>query len=118
MTSVLQGGIRFNNLMGFAIIGGVFGAAGTASARSPPGSSCPSCRPLTTLAFALAPGRRAVPRCGGSLRQVLLNPLILGCLAASRVGAGRRAAAGAAAGGCTGSARPRSRSACSASARR
>ena len=29
-TSVLQGGIRFNNLMGFALVGGLFGPAGTA----------------------------------------------------------------------------------------
>lgn len=79
MTSVLQGGIRFNNLMGFAVTTGLFGAAGTALGAVATGLIVPFVQVVTTLAFALGrPG-------GGSVsatrvaRQVLFNPLILGC---------------------------------------
>ena len=80
MTSVLQGGIRFNNLMGFAVTGGLYGAAGTALGAVATGLIVPCVQVVTTLAFALGgePGRRLRPL--RIARQVLLNPLILGCL--------------------------------------
>ncbi len=83
MTSVLQGGIRFNNLMGFAVTGALFGPAGTALGAVATGLIVPFVQVVTTLAFAL--GR---PGGGGGAagawrvaRQVLLNPLLLGCAA-------------------------------------
>ena len=80
-TSVFQGGIRFNNLMGFAVIGGVFGAGGTALGAVATGLIVPFVQTLTTLVFALGPtagGGRISPR--RVLRQLLLNPLLLACL--------------------------------------
>ena len=80
-TSVFQGGIRFNNLMGFAVIGGVFGAGGTALGAVATGLIVPFVQTLTTLVFALGPtagGSRISPR--RVLRQLLLNPLLLACL--------------------------------------
>ena len=79
MTSVLQGGIRFNNLMGFAIAGAIWGAEGIAFAALATGLIVPFVQTVATVAFALGGGRgvRALPL----LRQVLFNPLILGCVA-------------------------------------
>lgn len=79
MTSVLQGGIRFNNLMGFAIAGSVFGAPGIALGAIATGLIVPCVQVVTTLAFALGGGRR--PRPLSVLRQMALNPLIIGCAA-------------------------------------
>ncbi len=77
LTSVLQGGIRFNNLMGFAIAGSVFGPRGIALGAIATGLIVPCVQIITTLAFALGDARR--PRPLAMLRQVLLNPLIIGC---------------------------------------
>lgn len=80
MTSVLQGGIRFNNLMGFAVTGGLFGVAGTALGAVATGLIVPFVNVVTTLAFALGRtegGQRLSP--WRVARQVALNPLILGC---------------------------------------
>jgi predicted permease len=84
MTSVLQGGIRFNNLMGFAVAGAIWGAPGIAYAAVGTGLIVPFVQTAATLAFALGGGR--VPRAGAVARQVLLNPLILGCLAGFALG--------------------------------
>ncbi|MGG5821284.1 AEC family transporter [Falsiroseomonas sp. HW251] len=84
MTSVLQGGIRFNNLMGFAIAGALWGAPGVAYAAVAVGLIVPFVQTAATLAFALGGGRRV--RAGALARQVLLNPLILGCLAGFAIG--------------------------------
>ncbi len=81
MTSVLQGGIRFNNLMGFAVSGGLFGAAGTALGAVATGLIVPFVQVVTTLAFALGRADGARIRPLRVARQVLLNPLILGCAA-------------------------------------
>ncbi|WP_043836282.1 AEC family transporter [Muricoccus aerilatus] len=78
-TSVLQGGIRFNNLLGFAITGAVFGAPGTALAAVTVGLIVPCVQLIITPAFAMGGGRR--PRPAALLRQVALNPLIIGCAA-------------------------------------
>jgi hypothetical protein len=78
MTSVLQGGIRFNNLMGFAIGGAIWGAEGIAHAAVATGIIVPFVQAVATVAFVA--GRGGV-RVLALLRQVLLNPLILGCVA-------------------------------------
>jgi predicted permease len=78
-TSVFQGGIRFNNLMGFAVIGGLLGAPGLAFGAVATGLIVPFVQLLTTLAFALGGDRRFSP--ARALRQLALNPLLLACLA-------------------------------------
>ncbi|PWS38571.1 AEC family transporter [Falsiroseomonas bella] len=83
MTSVLQGGIRFNNLMGFAIGGAIWGAEGIAYAAVATGIIVPFVQAVATIAFVAGRGSvRVLPL----LRQVLLNPLILGCLAGFAIG--------------------------------
>lgn len=78
MTSVLQGGIRFNTVMALAVAGGVFGAPGLAFGAVATGLIVPAVQVITTLAFALGGGRGQL-RPLGVLRQVASNPLILGC---------------------------------------
>ena len=83
MTSVVQGGIRFNNLMGFAIVGPLLGPAGTALGAVATGLIVPCVQVLTSLVFAIGPGAggsggRVSPR--RALRQLALNPLLLACL--------------------------------------
>lgn len=85
MTSVLQGGIRFNNLMGFAIAGAIWGAPGLALAAVATGLIVPFVQAVATVAFALGGGRRVTPV--GVARQVMLNPLILACLIGFAAGA-------------------------------
>lgn len=81
MTSVLQGGIRFNNLMGFAICGALFGAPGLALAAVSTGLIVPVVQTVTVLAFLLGRGGAgARPRPLALLRQILTNPLMLACL--------------------------------------
>jgi predicted permease len=79
MTSVLQGGIRFNNLMGFAIAGALWGAPGLALAAVTTGLIVPFVQGVATVAFALGGGGRLRPLL--LARQVLLNPLILAVFA-------------------------------------
>ena len=85
MTSVLQGGIRFNNLMGFAIAGAIWGAPGIALAAVATGLIVPFVQTAATVAFAL--GRDAAVRPLALLRQVALNPLIIGVVAGFVLGA-------------------------------
>ncbi|WP_338662034.1 AEC family transporter [Pararoseomonas sp. SCSIO 73927] len=75
-TSVLQGGIRFNNLLGFAITGAVFGAPGTGLAAVTVGLIVPCVQVIITPVFAMGGAR---PNLWRVLRQVALNPLIIGC---------------------------------------
>jgi predicted permease len=79
MTSILQGGIRFNNLMGFAIVGAIFGAEGISFGAVATGIIVPFVQGVTTLAFAMD-GSRGKPRPLSILRQLILNPLILACI--------------------------------------
>jgi hypothetical protein len=79
MTSVLQGGIRFNNLMGFSLAGALWGAPGLALAAVATGLIVPFVQAVATLAFGLGRGVRIRPL--ALARLVLLNPLILGCVA-------------------------------------
>ena len=77
MTSVLMGGIRFNNLIGFAIAGAMFGAPGLALGAVATGMIVPAVQFITTMAFALGGGGRL--RALAVLRQLAINPLIIAC---------------------------------------
>ena len=78
MTSVLMGGIRFNNLIGFAVAGALFGLPGVALGAVATGLIVPFVQFITNAAFAL--GRPGPFRWRPALRQVALNPLMLACL--------------------------------------
>lgn len=78
MTSVLMGGIRFNNLVGFAIAGAMFGLPGLALGGLATGMIVPFVQVVTTTAFALGDGGRVRP--WRLLKQLALNPLILACV--------------------------------------
>jgi predicted permease len=82
MTSVLQGGIRFNNLIGFAVGGAIFGAEGLALAAVATGLIVPFVQVIVVLAFAIgvAPEGAARLRPLGVLRQVAKNPLLIACV--------------------------------------
>lgn len=77
MTSVLMGGIRFNNLIGFAVAGALFGAPGIALGAVATGLIVPFVQFVTNTAFATGGGRRFQP--WPVLRQILMNPLMLAC---------------------------------------
>lgn len=78
MTSVLMGGIRFNNLIGFAVAGALFGAPGVALGAVATGLIVPFVQFVTNMAFATGGGRRF--QAWPVLRQIMLNPLMLACL--------------------------------------
>ena len=95
-TSVLQGGIRFNNLMGFALCGGLYGAPGTALGAVATGLIVPCVQVVTIIAFALGPvpGGPVPGGAGGArfsparaLRQLATNPLLVACAAGFAVSA-------------------------------
>lgn len=77
MTSVLMGGIRFNNLIGFAIAGALFGGPGLALGAVATGMIVPAVQLVTTTAFAL--GRGTTPGPLSLLKQLARNPLIVAC---------------------------------------
>jgi predicted permease len=79
MTSVLMGGIRFNNLIGFAVSGAIFGLPGVALGAVATGLIVPFVQFVSNTAFAL--GRPGPFRPWLTLRQIALNPLMLACLA-------------------------------------
>ncbi|MDB5369454.1 MAG: Transporter, auxin efflux carrier family protein [Roseomonas sp.] len=76
-TSVLQGGIRYNNLLAFAAAGALLGPPGIAMGGIVTGLIVPMVQVITTLAFALDGANR--PRPGRLLKQIASNPLLLGC---------------------------------------
>lgn len=78
MTSVLMGGIRFNNLIGFAVAGAMFGAPGLALGAVATGLIVPFVQFVTTTVFAM--GGQGRVRVWPLLRQIIPNPLILGCV--------------------------------------
>lgn len=78
MTSVLMGGIRFNNLIGFAVAGALFGLPGIALGAVATGLIVPFVQFVTNTAFAAGGGQRFRP--WTVLRQILLNPLMLACI--------------------------------------
>ncbi|HYF08294.1 MAG TPA: AEC family transporter [Acetobacteraceae bacterium] len=78
MTSILMGGIRFNNLVGFAVAGALFGGEGIVMAAVATGVIVPFVQFVTTAAFAIG-GRGAAFRPLEVARQIALNPLIIAC---------------------------------------
>ncbi len=77
MTSVVMGGIRFNNLIGFAVAGAMFGVPGIALGAVSSGLIVPFVQFVTNAAFASEKGFRPWP----ILRQIVSNPLMLACVA-------------------------------------
>lgn len=78
-TSVLQGGIRFNTLLAFAVAGSVYGPAGIAFGGIATGLIVPFVQVVITLVFSLGGTRRPDPR--RVLWQMVTNPLLLACAA-------------------------------------
>jgi len=78
MTSVLMGGIRFNNLIGFAVAGALFGLPGIALGAVATGLIVPFVQFVTNTAFAAGGDRRFAPI--AVLRLAFLNPLMLACV--------------------------------------
>jgi hypothetical protein len=77
LTSVVQGGVRFNNFVAFSIVGGLYGVPGVALGGVAAGLIVPVVQVTITLVFALGGGRRFDPiRLG---RQLVTNPLLIGC---------------------------------------
>ncbi|WP_149537067.1 AEC family transporter [Siccirubricoccus phaeus] len=79
-TSVFQGGIRFNQLMGFAVVAGLYGGAGTSLGAVATGLIVPCVQVLTILVFALGRPDGARPTPGRVARQLATNPLLLACI--------------------------------------
>jgi len=77
MTSVLMGGIRFNNLVGFAVAGAMYGLPGLALGAVATGMIVPFVQFVTTTAFALGDGGRVRPL--RILKQLAQNPLMVAC---------------------------------------
>ncbi|WBV43230.1 AEC family transporter [Pseudoroseomonas cervicalis] len=78
-TSILQGGIRYNNLLAFAVAGAVHGAPGIAFGGIATGLIVPCVQVIITIAFAL--GGQTKPDPLRVLKQIATNPLILACAA-------------------------------------
>jgi len=89
LTSIVQGGIRFNNLIGFAIGGALFGTEGLVLAAVATGLIVPCVQMITVLVFALVlppeGSARVSPR--RMALQVLRNPLMLACIAGFAIAA-------------------------------
>jgi predicted permease len=77
LTSVVQGGVRFNNFVAFSIVGGLYGVPGVALGGVAAGLIVPVVQVTITLVFALGGGRRFDPLRLG--RQLVTNPLLIGC---------------------------------------
>lgn len=78
-TSVLQGGIRYNNLLAFAVAAAVHGPAGIAFGGIATGLIVPCVQVIITIVFALGGERRPSPL--RVARQIATNPLLLACAA-------------------------------------
>jgi predicted permease len=75
MTSVLMGGIRFNNLIGFAVAGALFGVPGLALGAVATGLIVPFVQVVVVAAFASGGGGRLRP--WSVARQLATNPLMI-----------------------------------------
>lgn len=78
LTTAVQGAIRFNNLVGFALAGPLFGAEGLALAGVVVGVMVPLINLICVAVFALG-GRGFSPR--GFVVQLAKNPLLVSCVA-------------------------------------
>ena len=76
-TSVFQGGIRFNNYVGFTAAVALYGAPAVALAAVANAAIVPTVNILVILVFARFGTAR--PTFLGVVRGIVLNPLILGC---------------------------------------
>jgi len=79
LTSVFQGGIRFNTYIGLAAASALFGDAGLVWAAMAVGVMIPLINVLCVLAFAIA-GSQAELSASRVAKQLATNPLILSCL--------------------------------------
>lgn len=77
-TSVFQGSIRFNNYVAVTIVAGLFGAKGIALAAICNAAIVPPANVLCVLVFARFGTARLNAR--GMLRQIVANPLVVGCV--------------------------------------
>ena len=78
MTSIVQGGIRFNTYIALAISVGLYGPAGLAFGGVTAGLIVPCAQTILTLVFVLSDDKPVSPL--RIVAQTLLNPLLLGCL--------------------------------------
>lgn len=78
MTSAVQGAIRFNNLVGFALAVPLYGTAGLAIAGTVVGLMVSMINLITVSMFALGGGRRF--SLAGFAMQLARNPLLVACL--------------------------------------
>lgn len=79
LTSVVQGGVRFNNYVAVTAAVGLLGVSGAALAALANAILVPTVNVLCALVFARHSAAR--PSLAGVIRSILFNPLILGCLA-------------------------------------
>ena len=77
-TSILQGGIRFNNYVGVTAAASLFGTQGIALAAVANAAIVPTVNTLCVLIFARY-GSGIRPGLRGIARQIATNPLVLGC---------------------------------------
>ncbi|HYF54687.1 MAG TPA: AEC family transporter [Salinarimonas sp.] len=85
-TSIVQGGIRFNNYVGITMAAGLFGAQGVALAAVANAVIVPTVNVFCVLVFARYGTAR--PTTGGVLRQLATNPLIVACAIGAALQAG------------------------------
>jgi predicted permease len=78
MTSAVQGAIRFNNLVGFALVVPLYGIEGLAIAGTVVGLMVSMINLITVSMFALGGGRRL--SVAGFAGQLARNPLLVACL--------------------------------------
>lgn len=78
-TSVVQGGIRFNNYVAVTAAVGLLGVDGAALAAVANAALVPTVNVLCALVFAVHGTQQPTVR--GVVRSIALNPLILGCVA-------------------------------------
>jgi predicted permease len=78
LTSVLQGGIRFNTMLAFAVTTGLWGPAALPLGGVSAALIVPAVQVVITLAFLAGGGERLRPL--ALLRGLFLNPLLLACL--------------------------------------
>lgn len=79
LTSVVQGGIRFNNYVGVTAAIGLLGVSGAALAAVVNAILVPTVNILCALVFARYGAK--TPSALGVVKSIALNPLILGCAA-------------------------------------
>lgn len=79
LTSVIQGGIRFNNYVGVTAAVGLLGVSGAALAAVANAILVPTVNILCALVFARHGTKQ--PSVLGVLKSIAFNPLILGCAA-------------------------------------